>query len=159
MVVTDIRSYLWWSKTRHKKTGDKIHNNQRVYWKSQFDPYRHKVLSYVISPRTFHIYQRYDLWSGFEVSPKYSKQKKTDHICIQTNRFTLYQCTKINRFLCKIFTFRTKNDRSFSVSSTSGWLRSHFKGRVFGKYGKSWGIWRVTKLYAYKGRIALFDFQ
>ena len=31
--------------------------NQRVL----FDPYRHKVLSHVISPRTFHIYQRYDL--------------------------------------------------------------------------------------------------
>ena len=31
--------------------------NQRVL----FDPYRHKVLSHVISSRTFHIYQRYDL--------------------------------------------------------------------------------------------------
>ena len=55
--------------------------------------------------------------------------------------------------------FRTKHDRPFSVSSTSGCLQSHFKGRIFGKYGKFWGIWRVTKLYAYKGRIALFDFQ
>ena len=41
-------------------------------------------------------------------------------ICIQANRLTLYQCTKINRFICKISAFRTENDRSFSVSSTSG---------------------------------------
>ena len=80
-------------------------------------------------------------------------------ICTQANRLTLYQGTKINRFVCKISAFRTQNDRSFSVSSTSGSLWSHFKGRIFGKYGKFWGIWRVTKLYAYKGRIALFDFQ
>ena len=80
-------------------------------------------------------------------------------ICIQANRLTLHQCTKINRFVCKISAFRTNNDRSFSVSSTSGWLRSHFEGRIFGKYGKLGGIWRVTKLYAYKGRIALFHFQ
>ena len=80
-------------------------------------------------------------------------------ICIQANRLTLYQCTKINRFVCKVSAFRTQNNRSFSVLSTSGWLRSHFKGRIFGKYGKFLGIWHVTKLCAYKRRIALFDFQ
>ena len=71
----------------------------------------------------------------------------------------LHHCTKINRFVCKISAFRTKNDRYFSVSNTSGWLRSHFEDRIFGKYGKFWGIWRATKLYAYKGRKALFDYQ
>ena len=55
-------------KTRHKKIGVRLFlikytitreftENERVL----FDPYRHKVLSHVISPRTFHIYQRYDL--------------------------------------------------------------------------------------------------
>ena len=85
MVVTDIGSYLWWSKTRHKKIGVRLflikYTITREFTENQtvlFDRYRHKVLSYVISPRTFHIYQRYDLQSGFEVSPKYSKQKKTD---------------------------------------------------------------------------------
>ena len=68
MVVTDIRSYLRWSKTRHKKVGVCLFSikytitrdfteNQRVL----FDPYRHKVLSHIILPRTFNIYQRYDL--------------------------------------------------------------------------------------------------
>ena len=33
--------------------------------------------------------------------------------------FTLHQCTEINRFVCKRPAFRTQNDRSFSVSSTS----------------------------------------
>ena len=80
-------------------------------------------------------------------------------ICIQASRFILPQCTKINIFVCKIPACRTKNDRSFSVSSTSGWLRSHFKCRIFGKYGKFWGMWRVTKLYAYKSRIALLIFS
>ena len=29
-------------------------------------------------------------------------------ICIQASRFTLHQCTEINRFVCKIPAFRTK---------------------------------------------------
>ena len=31
------------------------------------------------------------------------------------NRLTLHQCTEINRLVCKIPAFRSKNDRSFSV--------------------------------------------
>ena len=97
---------------------------------------------------------------SWSVSCKYTPGKLSQ---VPPRRYRLnvcdYQCTKINRFVCKISAFRTKNDRSFSVSGTSVWLRSHFKGRAFGKYGKFWGIWCVTKLYAYKGRIALFDFQ
>ena len=34
-------------------------------------------------------------------------------ILVQANRFTLHQCIKINRFVCKIFAFRTQNDRLF----------------------------------------------
>ena len=37
--------------------------------------------------------------------------------------------------------------------------QSHFNSRIFRIYAKFCGIWRVTKLNVYKGRIALFDFQ
>ena len=40
--------------------------NQRAL----FDPYTHKVLSHVQSPRTLHIHERYDCRNDFEVSPK-----------------------------------------------------------------------------------------
>ena len=71
----NIRFFIWkLSFSGVKTTPRGFTENQRVL----FDPYRHKVLSHVISPRTLHIYQRYELRSDFEVSPKYSKQKKTD---------------------------------------------------------------------------------
>ena len=147
MVVTDIRSYLWWSKTRHKKNYINIcscNNSSDFHYISLHHRHLHDVTG---TSSCFFFFWRIQPYLEFI------------DICIQANRFSLHQCTKINRFVCKISAFRTKNDRSFSVSSTSGWLRSHFEGRIFGKYGEFWGIWRVTKLYAYKGRIAFFDFQ
>ena len=41
-----------------------------------FVPYRHKALSHIMSPRTVHLCERYGLWSGFGVSPKYTKEKE-----------------------------------------------------------------------------------
>ena len=40
-----------------------------------FDPYIHKVLSLVKSPRTLHIHEIYGFCNGFEVGAKYTQEK------------------------------------------------------------------------------------
>ena len=49
-----------------------IIKNHRVL----FDPYMHKALSHILSPRTFHLCERYGFRSGFGVSPKYTLEKE-----------------------------------------------------------------------------------
>ena len=42
-----------------------------------FDSYMHKALPHTMFPRTFHLCERYGFWSGFGVSPKIHKRKKS----------------------------------------------------------------------------------
>ena len=67
----------------------------RIIWESVenhrvlFDPYMHRALSHVMSPGTFHLYDRYGFCSGFGVSPKYTQEKEIGRY----RSLMLFSCT------------------------------------------------------------------